>query len=336
MPPDIKHSIEEFTVVGEVIRLGLSAIAKVGHGAVLNIIESRKKGGEFVSFWDFMTKIDTRVVNRGVIENLIKAGAFDSIEPNRAKLFNALPMFLESASKQPTDINQGSLFSEEDSKELEPEVAECEDFTTREKLDFEKESMGLYISGHPFNQYLPKVKDFINCPLIELAHWKPEHIPVVCAGLLASSAEKFTKRGDPMGILTIEDADTSVEVVVFPKSWPKYKPFLVNGGLFFVKGQPRSDRGISILADEIFSEEDFAENLEAHVTISVQPEGLEEDFYRGLFSVFANNPGHHTVVLKMVSNEQTIVSMLRQARVDPTEKFYADIEKYAEGRVVVE
>ena len=336
LPPDINQSKEDFTVIGEVIRLGLSAIAKVGHGAVLNIIESRKKGGEFVSFWDFMTKIDTRVVNRGVIENLIKAGAFDSIEPNRAKLFNALPMFLESASKQPTDINQGSLFSEEDSKELEPEVAECEDFTTREKLDFEKESMGLYISGHPFNQYLPKVKDFINCPLIELAHWKPEHIPVVCAGLLASSAEKFTKRGDPMGILTIEDADTSVEVVVFPKSWPKYKPFLVNGGLFFVKGQPRSDRGISILADEIFSEEDFAENLEAHVTISVQPEGLEEDFYRGLFSVFANNPGHHTVVLKMVSNEQTIVSMLRQARVDPTEKFYADIEKYAEGRVVVE
>ena len=334
LPPDINESREDFTVVGDVIRLGLSAIAKVGHGAVINIIESREKKNKFTTFWDFMTKIDTRVVNKGVIENLIKAGAFDSIDTNRAKLLGALPMFLDSVSKRPSDVNQCSLFSEEDSAELEPVISECEDFTTREKLDFEKESMGLYISGHPFDQYEPKVREYINCPLIELGHWMPMHIPVVTAGLLASSSEKFTKKGDPMGILTVEDSDTTVEIVVFPKMWPKVKPYLKMGGLFIIKGQPRSDRGISVLADEIFSEEDFADNLEPHVIISIDSDGLPESFYTSLFKVFSNNPGHHELILKMVSQEQTVVSQIKQVKIDPTDKFLSELERTSGVRAV--
>ncbi|MCC8184591.1 DNA polymerase III subunit alpha, partial [Cloacibacillus porcorum] len=106
LPPDINESREDFTVVGEVIRLGLSAIAKVGDAAVANIIESRKKAGNFTSFWDFLTKIDTRQVNKGVIENLIKSGAFDSLEPNRARLLAAVPQFVDQASRQAQNTNQ--------------------------------------------------------------------------------------------------------------------------------------------------------------------------------------------------------------------------------------
>ncbi len=336
LPPDINESREDFTVVGDVIRLGLSAIAKVGQGAVINILASRKAGGAFISFWDFMSRIDTRLVNRGVIENLIKAGAFDSVEPNRARLLHALPIFLEATAKHPVDVNQCSLFSEEDSKDLEPAVEECEDFTTREKLDFEKESMGLYISGHPFDQYLPLVRNYITCPLAELSNWKPEHIPVVCAGLLTSSVEKFTKRGDPMGILTIEDADTTVEIVVFPKSWPKYKPFLINGALIFVKGTPRSDRGVSVIAEEIYTEEDYEDNLDKYITLTMQPDGINEDFYRELFSVFEKNSGDHTVILKMLSNDQTIVSMLRQTKIAPTDVFFVDLDNFSNGKITAE
>ena len=334
LPPDINESREDFTVVGDVIRLGLSAIAKVGRAAVVNIIESREKKNRFSSFWDFMSKIDTRVVNKGVIENLIKAGAFDSVEQNRAKLLGALPMFLDSASKRPTDINQCSLFSEEDSAELEPVISECEDFTTREKLDFEKESMGLYISGHPFDQYEAKVREYINCPLIQLAHWKPMHIPVVTAGLLSSSSEKFTKKGDPMGILTVEDSDTTVEIVVFPKMWPKVKPYLKIGALFFIKGQPRSDRGVSVLADEIFSEEDFEDNLDPHVIISIDADGLSESFYTSLFAVFSKHPGRHELILKLISRGQTIVSFIKQVKIDPTDKYLSELESISGGRAV--
>ena len=336
LPPDINESGVDFTVVENVIRLGLSAVAKAGQGAVCNIIESREAKGAFVSFWDFITRIDTRVVNKGVIENLIKAGAFDSIEQNRAQLLNYLPILLESVSKREVNVNQISLFSAEDTLDLAPVMEPKEDFTTRQKLDFEKESMGLYISGHPFDQYKTMVRSYINCPLIELERWRPEHIPVITAGLLSSFSEKFTKKGDPMGVLVIEDSDTTVEIVVFPKMWPKYKPFLHNGGLLFVKGQPRFDRGISILADEIFSEDDYAQNLTSHVTISIDTAGLNEDFYTGLFKIFNENKGTSRVILKMSSHEKTTVSLLKQAKVSNSAKFAKQIEDFASGAAVLE
>ena len=143
LPPDINESREDFTVVGEVIRLGLSAIAKVGDAAVANIIESREKAGRFTSFWDFLTKIDTRQVNKGVIENLIKSGAFDGLDPNRARLLAAVPQFVDQASRQAQNTNQASLFGDEDEEYLMPEMPEVEDFSERQKLDLEKESMGL-------------------------------------------------------------------------------------------------------------------------------------------------------------------------------------------------
>lgn len=335
LAPDINESKEDFTVVGEVIRLGLSAVAKVGHGAIQNIIESREKNGKFNSLWDFMTKIDTRVVNRGVLENLVKAGAFDSIESNRAMLLYSLPFFIDIASKQITNKNQASLFSEEDI-DVCPEMQACEDFTTREKLRFEKEAMGLYISGHPFNQYLSVVRKYINCPLLELDKWKSSNVPVITAGLLSTVTEKFTKRGDPMGILTIEDADTTIEVVVFPKMWPKYKPLLIAGELIFIKGQPKFDRGTSILADEIFFEDNYTKNLERHVTIVLDSEQCSEEFFRDLFKIFSNNRGNQNVILKILSPENTVVSVLKQQKIDLTEKFIKEFEEYSRGRVSIE
>ncbi|MEG1604027.1 MAG: DNA polymerase III subunit alpha, partial [Cloacibacillus sp.] len=192
LPPDINESKEDFTVVGEVIRLGLSAIAKVGDAAVANIIESRAKAGRFTSFWDFLTKIDTRQVNKGVIENLIKSGAFDSLEQNRAKLLNSVPLFVEQAQRQSQDTNQASLFGDEDDAMLVPEMTEIDDFNERQKLDLEKESMGLYISGHPYDQYEEKVTPYVTCPICQLGRWQSGQ-PAVTAGLLTAVAEKFSK-----------------------------------------------------------------------------------------------------------------------------------------------
>lgn len=336
LPPDINVSKEDFTVVGDVIRLGLSAVAKVGRGAVLSIIESREKDGPFVSFWDFFLRIDTRVVNRGVIENLIKAGAFDSIEANRAKLLSAMPLFLDAASRRASDSNQCSLFSDEDSAGLEPEMEECDDISIRQKLDFEKESMGLYISGHPFDQYLPFAKDYITCPIAMLEHWQSLQVPVITAGLLLSSAERYTKSGDPMGILVFEDSEATVEVVMFRKQWAAYKPLLTTGSFYVIKGQVRNERGISILADEIYTEEEFAEKLDPHVTITIDADGLDENFCQGLFNIFGQNRGKYEVMLKLVSSEKTVVSYLKRVKIDPGEKLIADLEKFSKGMAVCE
>lgn len=332
LPPDVNESKEDFSATGEIIRLGLSAVAKVGHSAVKNIIELRDKEGHFLSFWDFFQKIDTRVVNRGVIENLIKSGAFDSLEKNRAKLLNALPSFLEYASKRCTDANQCSLFDNVEDAVVDPVMAECEDFSVREKLEFEKESMGLYISGHPYDNYYPIIKNYINCSFSDMQLWQAGNQQVVTAGLLTSYKERYTKKGDPMGVLDFEDSEATIEAVMFPKQWSKYKPLLNVGSLYFIRGQVRQDRGLSILADEIYPEEDFKSFLTPHVTITIEADGLGEAFYGDLCRLLRKHPGKYEVLLKLVNSEQTVVSLLKSIKVDLSEQLCADITDHSKGR----
>ncbi len=332
LPPDINESKEDFFASRDVIRLGLSAVAKVGHGAVRNIIESRENGGAFQSFWDFFQKIDTRVVNRGVIENLIKSGAFDSLETNRAKLLNSLPTFLEYASKRCTDTNQCSLFENIEDAVLDPVMEECEDFSVREKLDFEKESMGLYISGHPYDNYFPNIRNYINCTFSDLPLWQSANQPVISAGLLTSYKERYTKKGDPMGILDFEDSEATIEVVVFPRQWSVCKPLLRAGSLYFIKGQLKQDRGLSILADEIITEEDYKSALTPHVTITIDADGLGEAFYGEICRILRKHPGKCEVLLKLVNSEQTVVSLLRSIKVDLSDKLCEDIIDHSKGR----
>lgn len=332
LPPDINESREEFSASGEVIRLGLSAVAKVGKGAVSNIIAAREGEGPFRSYWDFFLRVDTRVVNRGVVESLVKAGAFDSIEKNRAKLLAALPVFLDYASKRCSDTKQCSLFDASDDTYHEPQMDEVDDFTEREKLDFEKESMGLYISGHPFEDYMPMIKNYINCTFADLPSWQARNTRVVTAGLLTDWKERYTKKGDPMGVLDFEDAEYTVEAVMYPKQWAKFKPILTAGALFLIRGQLKADRGISILVDDLYTEEDFKSFLPPHVTITVETEGLKEIFFADMCKLLKKYPGDHELLLKMVDSEQTIVSMLNSMKVAPCDRLCDDLAEFSGGR----
>lgn len=335
LPPDINESKEDFSASGDIIRLGLSAVAKVGHSAVKSIIESRDKEGPYRSFWDFFSKIDPRVVNRGVIENLIKSGAFDSLEKNRAKLLNVLPSFLDYASKRCADSNQCSLFDDVEDAVLEPVMDECEDFTTREKLDFEKESMGLYISGHPYDNYYPLIKNYINCTFSDLPMWQSANQQVVSAGLLTSFKERYTKKGDPMGVLDFEDSDSTVEVVMFPRQWSRFKPLMAVGSLYLIKGQVRQDRGLSILADEIFTEEEFQSQLTPHVTITVEADGLGDLFYADMCKLLRKHPGKYEVLLKLINSEQAVLTFLKSIKVDPGGSLPEELMDFSKGRAYI-
>ena len=134
-------------------------------------------------------------MNRGVVENLIKSGAFDSLDSNRAKLLNALPQLTELAARKAQNTNQASLFGDDEEDFFTPEMEEVPDFSERQKLDLEKESMGLYISGHPFDQYEPSVEPYITCPVGDLPNWR-SHQPAVTAGCMTNFTEKFSKAGN--------------------------------------------------------------------------------------------------------------------------------------------
>lgn len=326
LPPDINESETDFTVVGEKrIRLGLSAVNKVGHTAVENITSTRKEGKNFTSFWDFLSRIDSRVVNKGVVENLIKSGAFDNVCENRAQLLYCLPQFMDLASKQQKDVNQGLLFSASDDFELEPEMEERGDFSSREKLECEKESMGLYVSAHPFDQYRKTAECYATCPISELERWVSASSPVITCGLLSTIKERFTKKGDPMGILEIEDSYATTEIVLYPRQWSRFKPFLSTGQLYFVKGQVRHDRGTSVLADDIYFEEEYRDKLKPHVIITIHSEGLDRGFYEKMYKTLSANRGNTGVMLKVISDDRISVAMLKGLSVNAGEKLFREL-----------
>ena len=334
LPPDINESREEFTVVGEVIRLGLSAVAKVGDAAVASIIESRDKDGRYTSFWDFLTRDDMWQVNKGVVENLIKSGAFDSLEPNRAMLLGAMPQFMEQAAKQAQHTNQASLFGDDEASMI-PEMHELPDFSEHQKLGMEKESMGLYISGHPFDHYEEEVRPYITCPIGDLGSWQSPS-PAVTAGLLSSVTEKYSKSsGNPYGTAVFEDNRGTLDVMIFNSRWAQFKPILQPGQLYFIKGRPREDRGISIMADDIFTEEEYREKLEKRVIITVESE-TSESFYDGMFRIIMKHPGKSEIILKVRAGGLTndyIVSLIKRVKTEATEELKKELSEYSHDHI---
>ncbi|MCF0247473.1 MAG: DNA polymerase III subunit alpha [Synergistes sp.] len=332
LPPDINESREEFTVVGDVIMLGLSVIAKVGDAAVSNIMERRDSEGRFTSFWDFLTKVDLRVVNKSVIENLIKSGAFDGIEQNRARLLQALPHFLEQAQRQSHNSNQGSLFGDEE-EYLTPEMPEAEDFSEREKLDLERESIGLYISGHPYDQYESEAEPYLTCPIGDLGRWRSQQ-PAVTAGLLSNVSEKYSKSsGNPYGTAVFEDNNGTVDALIFGNRWTQFKPILQKGGLYFLRGRPREDRGTSLFIEDIFTLEEYKEKLERRTVITIESDGCGDDFYEGMFAILKKHPGKCEILLKLVNAEETTVSIIRRIRVDDSQALKDELAEYSNGLI---
>ena len=275
LPPDINSSMESFTAVGSVIRFGLGAVSRMGHGAVEAIVKARESGGKFKSLWDFVQRIDISELNRASIENLIKAGAFDEILNNRARLINALPghiaaaQALNNASKE-----QLSLFGEAEAEVIsEPEVPEIADYDDHTRLDYEKEVTGLYISGHPFDMYENKIFKFANCKINDLSAWREDSgIKAKIGGILLSVSEKTTKKGDAMGIMLLEDSESSIGLVAFPRTWTEIKDKAAAGTPCIVTG--KLDDREQFIVEELKLLSELDENEPSFIKLDINAENL--------------------------------------------------------------
>jgi DNA polymerase-3 subunit alpha len=252
LPPDINSSKESFTAVGDVIRFGLGAVARVGRNAVKAIITARdaRKEEKFTSLWDFVSRVDIETLSKTAVENLIKAGAFDEISPNRARLAAALPDFVQTAQKKSRDGGQYSLFDLSDEKPEDPDMPEREDYPVFERLEHEKEVMGIYISGHPFDTHEEKARKYATCTIEELSFWKGS-VPAKVGGIILSMTDKLTKSGKPMGIMSLEDSDGGIEVVSFPQSWETLKERIRVGEPYIVEGRLGDREPRNLIAQKV-------------------------------------------------------------------------------------
>ena len=318
LPPDVNSSMADFTAIGEVVRFGLGAVSKVGHGAVEAVIQARNAGGPFASLWDFLCRVDLRIVNKSVVENLVRAGAFDTVSPNRRQLLEGLPDLVQAAQKKSAEGLQRSLFDSIGSEgdDLGPDLPDVQDYTLHERLDLEKESMGLYISGHPFEQHEARVRPLSNCRISELRSWRSRRIPPLVAGMVLAVRERTTRNGDTMGILEMEDGESRVEAVCFPRTWTGLRGKVEPGQICLVQGFAEDRGELSVIAKDIIPVAEAGESIPPFVRISLLADFLGQISFKELIRALKTYPGKSPVILEFRNDIESTMVCLADVRID--------------------
>lgn len=264
LKPDINRSNSYFSVEGDHIRYALASIKNIGIKAIDDIVQERNKNGEFQSFEDFIKRIPQKNISKRFVESLIKAGCFDSIHPNRASLVAGYEKVMDIVHSQKKHSIQGqvTLFSNQEALPNQnlnffPHIS---DFSIKEKLYMEKETIGLYLSGHPLDEYQDVIKDDTNIVSIDSIKNIPSHQKseiekkkIVIAGTILSKMIKYTKQNKIMCFLTIEDFSGSLEVLIFPNVFQKNLEFLNEDECILIYGsmQWKEENDVTFIADRI-------------------------------------------------------------------------------------
>jgi DNA polymerase-3 subunit alpha len=249
LPPDINEGESGFSVSGDAIRYGLSAIKSVGRSVVDSLIEERKAHGKFTSMDDFVERMSGRDMNRRTLENFIKAGAMDTLPGNRRQKVMIAPELLEQKNKDRKNTLAGQMslfdFAAEDEKvQYQITMPKVEEYRKEELLAFEKEIMGVYVSGHPMDEYLDLWKKNITAKSTDFVVDEETGHAVVAdgdfvtiGGIITDKIVKTTKNGTMMAFLTVEDMIGSVEVLVFSRQFESRREAYTEGTKAFFQGQ---------------------------------------------------------------------------------------------------
>ena len=243
--PDLNQSGEEFTVAGEGIRFGLAAIKHASRGAVETLVAERGRNGPFADLHDLCARVDSTALNRAVLESLIKAGALDSLGGHRAQWLAALDSALEAGQRACRDRRSGqvSLFGEAEPAVQErttPLLPDVPEMPREELLGFEKEYLGLYLSGNPLLAATEALQEHVTATAADLLE-KPQADDVILGGIVTSCRRIMAKTGQPMMFLTLEDRTGRVEVTVFPSAYEQGCAGLEKDAVVLVRGRAEGD-----------------------------------------------------------------------------------------------
>ncbi len=248
LPPDINVGQGEFTAEGENVRYGLYAIKALGRPVIDRIIEERELGGEYRTLQDFIERTTDRDVNKRAVENLIKAGACDSLDGNRKQMTLVYASIIDQVaqSKKNSMAGQMSLFdlvSEEDKKDFEVKYPAVGEYSKEVMLGFEKEVLGIYLSGHPLEEYMDKWKKNITAVTTDFLRDEEtgaikvqDNAAVIVGGMISDKVIKFTRNNKAMAFITVEDLTGTVEVIIFPRDYEKFQQYLNVDEKVFVVG----------------------------------------------------------------------------------------------------
>lgn len=273
LPVDINKSGRGFCVTDEGIRFALLAVKSLGEASIANMISEREKNGEFRSLWDFCSRVNGRDISVRTVEALIKSGAFDCFDNNRHEMLDACAEIMSSATRARDDNLEGQIdffgmSSQDITHDLEKPIPKRDEFSRHELLEYEHEALGMYLSGHPADEYMAvAAADKCNTAQQLIEHHencggKDEGEQAKLVGMITSRRDLKTRKGDMMSFVQIEDKTASIELVVFPELYNSSLSMLSNGSVIFVSGKVsgREDEKPKIIAERILRAENYVNN----------------------------------------------------------------------------
>ena len=275
LPPDINFGESEFSADHGAIRYGLSAIKSLGAPMIRAIVEERNENGKYQSLRDFIERMSGRELNKRAIENLIKAGALDQVSGNRRQKLMVYAEIVDAVNQEKKNAMTGQmslfdLISDEEKEAYEIQMPKVEEYSKEELLSFEKEVLGVYISGHPLEEYEERWRKNITARTVdfqideELGTSKAGDGEIaVIGGIITNKTVKYTRNNKVMAFLTIEDLVGTVEVVVFPNDYEKNVQKMEEDSKVFIRGkvQGDADKASKLICEKIFSFDDVPKEL---------------------------------------------------------------------------
>ena len=348
LPPDINKGYGEFSVSEGSIRYGLNAIKNVGSSVIDDIITEREAGGLYKNLNEFITRISSKNVNKRCIENLIKGGALDSLGENRKQMMqNYAPILDKIANDKKHNIaGQISLFEiapEENKMEYEVKCEQVEEYEKEELLAYEKEVIGIYISGHPLENYIELIgrnttaiaTDFIVDEETGKTKVRDQQV-VKVGGMISAKTVKITKNNQNMAFLTLEDMVGSVEIIVFPRDYDEYKDLLTIDQKLFIEGRTTvSEENGKIILERIKLMSDCVEHEEKKVYIKFPDIESYKAVEDSLYQVLEEAPGKDLVYVYCAAEKQ-YKALGNQFAIDLNQEFTKRLEDvYGKENVAV-
>lgn len=326
--PDVNESFADFSAGDGKLRLGLSAIKNVGVSAAEEIARARNQGGRFESIFDFVSRVDLKAVNKRALESLIKAGAFDSMGHKRAQLFNSFEVIAQfgQSVQESKSSSQSSLFDllDGDQKKLVtyPSLAEVEEWSQGEKLNREKELIGVYISGHPLLRFEQEYNSFTNVRLGDSSSIV-EGMSARAAGIVLDVRRKIDKRGNTMAFVQIEDFTGKGEVIFFADAYSKYQSILFADAIVLISGKAQSNGdSVRIMANEAIPLEEAAGKFTKSIAVSIDGSDRSKERLSSLKEMMGSYSRGNCSIFFSVTNGNDKPKIFRSSKyVEPNRRF---------------
>lgn len=292
--PDVNVSEYKFTVDDEQqVVYGLGAIKGLGEGPIEAILEARDSNKPFKNLFEFCRRVDLKKLNRRSMEALVRAGALDNLGPDRATLMASLQEAMRYAEQENKNKDLGivDMFGTlEDEAAPEPEWVKAKPWSDDERLNGEKDTLGLYLTGHPIDQYLEEISHFVTSRIVDVKPGNSKDSRAIVAGLVIAQRVMKNKRGDKMAFLTLDDKSGRLEISIFSDTYEEYKDQLVKDAVLVVEGDVSMDEysgGLKMITRKVFGIAQARENYARLISLDIDQSMLSPDFGQQLHTALS-------------------------------------------------